>query len=64
MTSNVVEVGRISVNGSTVYSVRVVEEGNLTVKAHCNSLDEAKQIAEKEADRLQVSISYGAANPR
>lgn len=63
MANTMVEVGRIEVNGSTVYSVRVVESGVLTVKAHCNSLDEAKLVAEREADRLRVSISYENGKP-
>lgn len=59
MAGNRVEAGRIEVNGGTAYPVRVVEDGVITVKMYCNSLDEAKQ----EADRLQVSIEYRHAQP-
>ena len=63
MAGNRFESGRIEVNGGTAYPVRVVEDGVITVNMHCNSLDEAKQVAEKEADRLQVSIEYRHVQP-
>lgn len=46
------EVGKIITNGVVTYSVRVIEKGSLTVKAHCNSLDEAREIARLAGDRL------------
>lgn len=63
MAGNRVEVGRIEVNGGTSYPVRVVDDGVIIVNMHCNSLDEAKQVAEKDADRWQMSIEYRHAQP-
>ena len=56
MADNSVEIDEIEVSGATAYTVRVVENGELSIKAHCNSLVKAKNIANSEATRLSVRI--------
>ena len=51
-----VEIGTIIVKGSSVFTVRVLARGRLSIKAHCGSMDQARQIAKIEADRLNLPI--------
>lgn len=64
MSGDSVEIGKIEVNGATVYSVRIIKNGRVeTVKDHCNSLDEAEALAKKEAATLQIKVTRGYGIP-
>jgi hypothetical protein len=53
-----VEVGRVEIKGVWYFTVRVTDAGELAIKGHFNSFEEAKKLAEAEAQRLGVLVKY------
>lgn len=53
-----VEVGKVEINGIWYFTVRVTDAGELAIKGHFNSFEEAKTVAEAEAQRLGVLVKY------
>jgi hypothetical protein len=58
MQKTTVNIGRAEINGSPAHTVRVVESGELCIKALCHSIAEAKRIAKLEGERLGVEVSF------
>lgn len=54
---NSVSIGRADINGVPAHTVRIIERGELLIKALCNSRTEALRLAKLEGERLGVDVN-------